>query len=401
MAPESGTASRGIRGSRLRAGAACCLLAACLVSACARNPLHRAAVDQLPPLQWDGNVVTVAEVAATVPSPDLLGLSQEMRDFVARYAATSSQPRQRLVNLHRAVKGAGMLDLQYDPFADGTAAEAFNRASANCLTYAHLFVALAREAGLDARYQWLEVRPQWTRMGERVALRMHVNVLVDLPRGESFMVDIDPLQSRDIADSHPLRDSDGAALYHSNLAVDALAGGDLPTAWRQSVRALQLSPAMAQLWVNLGAIYRGAGQLQAAEDSYFRALKLNPGDRSAMNNLVVLYAQLGREDERAYWVERVERHREANPFYHAWLGDNAADEGAWDEALAHYRRALKLRPQDSRLLYAEGIIHYRRGDFDAATARIGEAIDRATLKGDIDQYRLQLEAVRREATAAL
>lgn len=401
MAPESGTASRGIRGSCLRSRVACCLLAACLSGGCAQNPIHRAAVDQLPPLQWDDEVVTVADVATTVPSPDLLGVTEEMRDFVARYATTGGRPRQRLVNLHRAVKGAGMLGLQYDPFADGTAAEAFDRGSANCLTYAHLFVALAREAGLDARYQWLEVRPQWTRMGERVALRMHVNVLVELPDGEAFMVDIDPLQSRDIADAHRLSDSDGAALYHSNLAVDALAGDDLPTAWRQSVRALQLSPSMAQLWVNLGAIYRSAGQLQAAEDSYFRALQLAPGDRSAMNNLVVLYAQLGREEERAYWVERVERHREANPFYHAWLGDSAAEEGDWDAALAHYGRALKLRPRDSRLLYAAGLIHYRRGDFDAATARIAEAIDEATLKGDIDQYRLQLEVVRREAMAAL
>ncbi len=372
-----------------------------LLGGCATNPLHLRAVESLPPLQLPGEIVTPAEVAASNPTPELLEITPEMAEFVARYTGATRNPRQRLINLHSAVKGSGMLDIQYDPFADGTAAEAFRRGSANCLAYANLFVALAREAGLDASYQWLEVRPQWTRLGERVALRLHVNVLVELGNGERFMVDIDPLESSNIADTRKLRDHDAAALHHNNIAMDALAGGEIEHAWRQSVRALQLSPGLPQLWVNIGAIYRMAGQPAAAEQSYFQALKLDGGDRSAMNNLVVLYEQLGRESERAYWTERVARYRERNPFYHAWLGDKAAEAGAWDSALQHYRDAMRLRPGDSRLLYATGIIQHQRGDYAAATVLIERAIAAATLRGDIEQYRLQLEAVRREATAGL
>lgn len=376
-------------------------LLAIFLAGCSQNPAHRDAVDALPPLYRGDALVAVSDVARSTPTPALLELDEEMHAFVERYAGASPNPRQRLINLHAAVKGSGTLGMQYDPFAEGTARDAFNRGSANCLTYAHLFVALARDARLDARYQWLEVRPQWTRVGERVARRLHVNVLVRLPNGEQYMVDIDPLQSRDIAGSSVLSDSDGAALYHSNIAVEALSGDDLELAWRNSVRALQLSPAMTHLWVNLGAIYRAAGQPDAAEQAYFQALKLDPGEHSAMNNLMVLYADLGREDERAYWATRVERHRQSSPFFHAWLGDRAAEREAWEKALGHYRRAIELRPDDSRLLYALGMIEYRRGDFDAATRWIGRAIDRATLRGDIDHYRLQLETVRREATAAL
>src|SRR5690606_6007132 len=119
------------------------------------------------------------------------------------------------------------------------------------------------------------------------------------------------------------------------LAMEALATGELAAAWRQGVRALQFSPDMGQLWVNLGAIYRAAGQDGPAERSYFRALQLDEGDRSAMNNLLVLYQHQGREDEQAYWAARVARYRENNPYYHAWLGDQAGEAGDWDAALLH------------------------------------------------------------------
>ena len=150
--------------------------------------------------------------------------------------------------------------MRYDPEAGGTARDAFHRGTANCLSYASLFVALAREAGLDADYQWLEVSPRWMRDGERVTVRLHVNVLVKLGQGEQFMVDIDPLESRDIAGSRQISDTDALALYHSNIAMNALADEHTEEAWLQAVRALQLSPGTAHLWVNLGAVYRFNGQ---------------------------------------------------------------------------------------------------------------------------------------------
>ena len=267
------------RGFPGRARVAVALALVGLLCACAAAP--RLATRDIPPLQLDEQVIHPYEVQHLVYSPDLLALDDEMRDFVARYTGGINNKRLRLMALHRAVKGSGTLDLRYDPFAEGTAEQTYYRGTANCLSYANLFVAMAREAGLDARYQWLEVRPQWSRLGERVAVRLHVNVQVKLRNGEEYMADIDPLQSRDITGSRVISDDEALALFHSNIAMDALADKDLATAWLQAVRAVQLSPDTAHLWVNLGAVYRHAGQHREAEGAYLQALQLDRGERSA------------------------------------------------------------------------------------------------------------------------
>lgn len=352
------------------------------------------------PLQLGERSLEAASVASLVQSPDLLAVDAPMREFVQRYSADSINRRQRLTSLHLAIMGAGALDLQYDPAANGTAMYAFHRGAANCLSYASLFVALAREAGLDAGYQWYDVRPQWSRMGERVTVALHVNVFVDLGRRGQFVVDIDPPQPGHVISSRTISDDDALALYHANIAMDALAEDDLEQAWLQTVRAVQLSPKMAHLWINLGAIYRAAGQHREAEDSYLYALQLDSSAYSAMANLVILYNIEGREQERRYWEGRVERYRRSNPYYHAWMGDLAGEKGDWREALRHYDQVLEILPDDSPMLFARGLIHYRLEQPDAAAADITRALEGATLRSDIDRYQRALDALRREERVA-
>jgi Flp pilus assembly protein TadD len=371
-------------------------LGACSAIDAAGPDLHR-----LAPLHTPAGDLDVSRVSELAPTPDLLAVDDEMREFVDTYTRGVTSDRQRLRMLHRALVGAGGHDLQYDPAADGTAREAFHRGTANCLSHASLFIALAREAGLDARYQWVEVKPEWSLLGDRVAVRLHVNTLVELRHGDQFMVDLDPLPTRDIAGTLGLSDRDAGALYHSNLAMDALSRDELELAWAHAVQALHLSPRMPHLWVNLGAVYRIAGQHREAESSYLRALDLDPGDRSAMNNLAVLYGLEGREQERQHWMTQIERYRQSNPYYHAWLGDEDGKLGNWREALRHYERAVRLLPEESRLLYAKGLIHYELDDVEQAAENIGLAIDKAALSSEREAYRHRLDLMQREALAGI
>lgn len=370
-----------------------------LLGACATSPATQHNLAELPPLQLDNGELAISEVETLAPTPDLLAVDDTMREFVARYTEGAHGRRERLLMLHRAVSGRATLGIDYDPYAEGTAAETFYRQEANCLSYANLFVALGREADLDIRYQWLEIRPQWTRLGERVAVRLHVNAVVHLNARDRFMVDIDPLPSRDIAGSQEISDTDASALYHNNIAMDALAREDVESAWLHAVRALQLSPDMAHLWVNLGAVYRRADQHRAAESAYLVALELDSMERSAMNNLMVLYDLEGREEERAYWAGRVEVYRDSNPYYHAWLGDQAAEEGDMRVALGHYMQALELQPEDAQLHYATGVIYEGLHQPKAALRYVQQALDLATMRRDYERYQLKVDELSRAQMA--
>lgn len=370
-------------------------------SACSSLSSGPIARQEIYPLQLADRTVGLDDVAFLAPTPDLLALDEEMEEFVARYTQDLRSQRQRLMQLHRSMKGAGVLNLQYDPFAEGSAIEAFHRGSVNCLSYAHLFVAMAREAGLNASYQWVDIRPQWSRMGERVAVRLHVNVVIKVRGGEEFMADIDPLQPRDITSTHVISDRDAQALYHSNIAMDALSEERMDVAWTHAVRAVEISPTMAHLWVNLGAVYRINDQHAEAEQSYLHALKLDHGDRSAMNNLMVLYGMQGRTDEQAQWQRKIARYQNTNPYFHASIGDLAGEKGEWREALASYQQAVRLSPQDSRLLYAAGLIHHQLEEFEEASRLISQAIEHATLRSEIRSYQTQLDVVRQQQLAGL
>jgi Flp pilus assembly protein TadD len=383
--------------------AACILVAslATLLSACGTSPPIDFSASELPPLQFEGRIIGSDDVDR-IEAIDLLAVNDDMRAFVEDVTGDKYDPRSRLLALHAAVKSPATLDLRYDPFADGSAEEVFARGTANCLSYANLFVALAREAGLDARYQWMDVRPEWHRVGGRVALRLHVNVLVRNRRNnEEFMIDIDPLQRHQIAGSNILTDREAEALYYGNQAMQLLSEERADEAWIRAARALELAPDMSHLWVNLGAIYRNEQQYDAAEKAYFRALSTNATDRSAMNNLAVLYGFTDREEEAAYWLDRMHRYRLRNPYYHANLGDIAGRKGDWEDAFEHYAKAVKLQPQDSELIYALGLIEHRRGNADEATRLIEKAIDESVFAVDQQNYRIQLKAIREERAAAL
>lgn len=383
-----------------RAGPLLTLLCCALLSACS-STRHVFDPATLAPLQFGDAVVLPAEVLAGTTPPDLLAVNDAMREFVATYTEGIHGERSRLIALHTAVKSAGALDMQYDPFADGTAEEAFERGTANCLSFANLFVALAREAGLKASYQWIDLRPEWQRIGERVALRLHVNVIVKTRDGAEYMVDIDPLRRHEIAGSHRISDREAQSLYYSNRAMQELSEDEVFEAWAGAVRALQLAPGMSHLWVNLGAIYRHVGQYAAAERAYFRALAIDATDRSAMNNLVVMYELTGRDDERSYWLDRLHRYRDRNPYYHANMGDIAARDGDWAGANVFYARAVQLQPEDSELIYGLAITEHRLGNLDAAERLMGRAIEAAQFEADQRSYRIQLRALREERAASL
>lgn len=367
-----------------------------LLSGCAQLQLASPDLSSIDPLLLPGDELTPLNAAASVPTPDLLGMTAEMRDFADRYVKRGSQ-HQRLLVLHSSLKSTALAGVSYDPSADGTAAQAFQRGRANCLSYAHLFISMARYSGLNARYRVVNLRPEWSRHGDHVALRQHVNVVVKLRDGSVFEVDADPVPRARIASAWEISDRQAFALYHANRAMEYLLLQNYPSAYAQAVRALQLSGNTDYLWVNLGAIYRRTGQDDSAERSYMTALTLNPDNPSAMNNLGVLYHDQGQLVQAQMWEEKVVDHREQNPYYHMYMGAEAELAGEPGLALAHYQRAIAIKDTDADFYYQLAKLYLSMQQPAESAHYAQRAVELAQLVGNRAQYQEFLHSVTESA----
>lgn len=310
-------------------------------------------VATLPALQLSaGTRVTPEQALAGTETPALIELDDAMRAFVDRYVRSAVSPRARLELLHSSLRSGAMHGLEYVPDADGSAQQAFASGRANCLAYANLFVGMARYAGLDADYQLLTLRPDYSRFGTRVAVQQHINVLVRLRNRTLYSIDLDPPPRDAISGSRKLGDREAFALYHNNLAMNYLRNEELQSAYAHALQALTLSPRSAFLWINLGVVYSRSGQVAAAVKNYHQALALNPDAGSAMNNLLVLYSRTGDTRQMNYWKQEVASHRQRNPYYYVSLGEAAARNGELQEAVAHYQSAIARKESDPEFYFS-------------------------------------------------
>jgi hypothetical protein len=82
-----------------------------------------------------------------------------------------------------------LLDFDYDPQVTLQADEAFAARTGNCLTFSSLFIAMAREAGLEAWYQEIAIPPKWRAVNDTLLVSMHVNAVVE-DNGKRYTVDV-------------------------------------------------------------------------------------------------------------------------------------------------------------------------------------------------------------------
>ncbi len=273
---------------RLTVAAACATVL--LLAGCAGAP--RVPLDQA---QLDAYFQDVPEKADAV---DPLAVTDEMRAFARFIKGRARADSTKLEHLLKGMFERGLSELQYHPFTTLTAAETFERQVGNCLSYTNLFVALARESGMKVSYQVVDVPPMWLSDGESVVRNTHINTLVRNARdnsilGRDFAIDFNNTEYSDRYPVEVVTDDYAIAVYHGNLAVEALSRDDTDTALAHLWRALSIRSDVAHLWVNLGVARSRRGEHDASLAAYERALALDPANPSALVNISVAYDRLG------------------------------------------------------------------------------------------------------------
>lgn len=338
------------------------ILITALLAACSAAPLRSAAPPQL---------ISHHEPAA-VADVDVLALTPPMREFLERYVLPYDSARVRLSLLMLAVTDKGVLGFHYNPTQTFTAAEAFRRRSGNCVAFANLFVALARAAGLDARYQEVFLEPEWSSREETLLVSKHINVAVEAG-SFAYMVDVSSEKISMDSRRRPVSDAQAKAMYFNNLGAEALVRNELSKAYAHFLRAVQTASSVPDTWSNLGVLLARNGQLQDAEQVYLEALRINKNELAAMGNLHDLYAQQGRQREAALLEYRVERYRRENPYYLLQLAEEAMLEGQPATAGRLLRRAISLKKDEHLLYYAKARADYLQGELGEAEQSLARA----------------------------
>ncbi len=344
------------------------MLAVLLGAGCssAPRPASRPSVDDQTLLAGE-----VFPGAASQPIPsaeDVFGLSTDMGRFLDANVGGKTDER-TFVQLIDAMETFGIRQLIYDNDTL-TASRTFEERRGNCLSFTNMFLVMARHVGLRAKFQEVSISPEWIKQGEMQVLRRHVNVYVRLTgKGKSMdrkgdrVVDFDDEGGPQASMETIISDNRALAHFYNNWAVDSLEVGNTDLAFAYARKAIidgdeNFSPA----WGLIGVLYRRAERLDLAEAAQLRALQAEPDDTVAMSNLERLYASQGRDELAEYYRDQVLGHRLRNPYFRMEKAREAYQAGDYPGAVAHLRKAISMKNDESEFYFLLRDSYYQMGD---------------------------------------
>lgn len=353
---------------RIRAATLLLAVAATLAS-CASLPQQAEISDD--DIAWAlagaGRVSAMAPASAVEDLTTLLQVSDDMRRFAREATQSASGIGDRTVALAAALQADDGRELHYDAAATLSAEQAFLQGRANCLSYTLLFVALAREVGIPARFNEVDIPPAWELGDDQTLLRYrHINARIELTPSRHQIVDIGGEDYSPRYEQRIISDAAALAQFYNNRAVELRLQRHHDEALAYQLRSLQLQPDAGYLWANLSGLYLIDGQLRAARIAITRALSLQPREAGSYNTAADIHARLGDTRLAAYFRKRAQDYLQQNPYYHFQLALNALQQGDDLRAYRETREAILLNQTDPRFFFLAAALLDRFGDTEHA-----------------------------------
>jgi Flp pilus assembly protein TadD len=301
-------------------------------------------------------------LTAPVADDEVLEVTDDMRAFLEEHVHSRATDQVKLRELIEAIITTKAFTLTFDD-RTRTASEAFRLRSGNCLSFSNLFVAMAREVGLKASFQEVDLPPDWTLDKDVFVLNRHVNVRIDLSPLGVHVVDFNIDDFRASYATREIADARARAHYFNNMGVQSMQAGDAATAvafFRTAIAGndREFSPA----WTNLGTLYMRHGHPAHAEAAYLQALRVNRDEIVAMSNLAGLYERQGDPRRAATYRRRVSNHRMQNPYYRFQRARQAFEAGDFDAAIGHLKFAVRKKRNEDQFCDLLARCYRSKGD---------------------------------------
>lgn len=287
----------------------------------------------------------MAQVLGTAPAPTeltTLYLDDEIKQALNERIDSSWRDKRKVRELRAFLFGDDERGISYDAFSTRTAAETYWSGRGNCLAMTNLFVAAARQVGLDASFQTVSVRPTWDNEGLTMIRYEHI-VAYGRIDNETYVVDFLPEFLIGDQPAEIIDDMEAMALFYNNLGAEAVVDLKPEIAIDHLRKSLALNPKNADSWNNMGAALRRAGRPKLAEFAYFQALEIDAFNYSALSNLAQFYEIEGRSDEAEEITVRVDRYRRRNPYFHYFAAGVFFEDGQLEKAKSLLANAISLK----------------------------------------------------------
>lgn len=312
-----------------------------------------------------------------VQDPDIFEVDDDMRAFIAEHVDNARASRERLRQLLTGMTQTGLMSLDYNDATTKTARQTFHDRVGNCISFTSLFVALAREADLEASFQTVEVPPIWYSDSDLVILNNHVNALVKhnfgLGNRRRTVVDFNVTELKGDYDTGEVSDEYALALYYNNMAMDALRADDREESFRLLKKSIETYPDIAANWANLGVIYSRSDLDDYAIAAHLKALDLDKYHRPSLTNLASLYQGIGDPETAEIYRRQIRRYQDLNPYFHYSHALAAYNSGDLENASELLARAMDLKNSEHKFYQLQGLIAAQQGDTELALQSIKKA----------------------------
>ncbi|WP_374518761.1 tetratricopeptide repeat protein [Undibacterium squillarum] len=324
---------------------------------------------------------------------DVLKVSEPMREFLKQHVRAGNGDMR--VRLYQALKKNSGLMLEYDAEETLNASEAFDRKSGNCLSLVLMTAAMARELGLDVRFQNVRMDDSWTRTDHILLASGHVNVLLgqrtsafDLDLGDHASLIIDFLppgvamrQQADIISEKRI-----VAMYFNNRAAELLARGKAGEAYWYAKAAITTDPDFSIAINTLGVVYRKQAMFAEAEQLFRYIVVTQPENVVALSNLQELLVTRQRHTEAAAVATQLAKLQPEPPFYFLNQGKQAYQEGRFADARKLIEKELRKDPYNEESYFWLARTYFQLGNLQKTDENLQMAEKNALTRKSQDLY---------------
>jgi tetratricopeptide (TPR) repeat protein len=184
------------------------------------------------------------------------------------------------------------------------------------------------------------------------------------------------------------------AMFHNNLAAEALAAGRMDEAYRQARRAVLRDPTFVAGINTLAVVYMRSGHLPQAEQALAAALEREPESTLALSNRVLLLQREGRTGEAEVVARKLAQIEPVPPFHDFDLGRKAMGSGDFGEARIRFARELRRQPYQSDVHFWAALADWQLGDGRHAAQHLRQAMENSSSRDAHDLYAAKLERLR-------